>query len=448
MKCNNCGFESETNFCPMCGAEMKTCPTPQASAPFTQNISTQVHQDNHYIPNRQSGWQNTQANQYQPQPNQQSIQNIPTAQNQPQIMQNPQTSVNMQFATPPVIQPVKQKNKATTGIVVAVILGAIILAGTIIISYARISEHFKEESPNTFFELEPDLTNYHTGDVAKTFYGNITLKSMEEVEIVGDSVMYDGVLNDNYYNDYDLDTQYVITFTIENTSDKALTVTADDFSVSYSDEYGTKDCQKITENETQYPQAITLKSGERKDFSVYCYVPAKAYSLVTRYRYSDEANNKKYTTVFLDSIDYKSTEMYSSSITHPQNLPFGQISVWNIVEKESTDNSSKVYDFTFSIINNSTDTIEISSNDFAINGRRSDLTFNNYHHTKLTTDEIIKIEPNQIGEITISTSIWDDCDLIYIYYKLNNHITNPDTPVGNTNYNVYWTTEKPQKSLY
>ena len=98
MKCSNCGFESETNFFPMCGTNMKKQTVPNNHKP---------------------------------------------------IVQTPQLGSNMQEVTPPAFKPEK---KISAGAVVAVILGVIILAGVVINSYSCISNKFPKKE-----ELKKDI---------------------------------------------------------------------------------------------------------------------------------------------------------------------------------------------------------------------------------------------------------------------------------------------------
>ncbi len=439
MKCHNCGFESETNFCPMCGA--KSGSQPQPSAPFTQNIpNTQAqnkNQNNSYVQNCQPAQPTIQSNPYvQPsQPVHQNIQNNTYTQNQPNL---PITN-SMQPATPPAIHPQKTSGKATGGIVAAAILGAVILLGTIIFSYSCVSDIFMQEKENTQFDFERDFINHNTSDIAETSYGSISLKSIEDVFVVNP----EDVSKEESYNTNaaDFAFQYKITFSIENTSKEAVTVSADDFSVSYDSHNSDTECPKITKSENPLAQSVTINSGEKKDFSIYHYASSEAFQLNAEYRYTDEDKNKKYLIKFSDYIEYQKVEVGVGNLTvHPMELPLCSITLTDAVQTDVKGDSAKIYSFTFNVRNNTAENIEISSNDFAIYAYKDyfdSIKKSNKHICTVSNDETIDIKANHTDVITVSFEIPNDCSTLFVYYKLNNHITNSDKAVGDKNYSIY-----------
>ena len=439
MKCHNCGFESETNFCPRCGAKLES--QPQPSVPFTQNIpNTQTqnkNQNNPYVQNYQQAQPNIQTNPYA-QPSQPVHQNIPNntyTQNQPNLP----TTNNMQPATPTAIHPKKTSGKATGGIVAAAILGAVILLGTIIFSYSCVSDVFMQEKENTPFEFERDFINHNTSDIVQTSYGSITLKSIEDVLFVAKP---EDVPKEESYNTNaaDFEYQYKITFSIENTSEKAITVSADDFSVSYDSQNSDTECPKITKSENPLAQSVTLNSGEKKDFSIYHYASSEAFRLNAEYRYADEDKNKKYLIKFSDYIEYRKTEVGVGNLTvHPMELPLCSLTLTDAVQTD-VKGDAKIYSFTFYVRNDTAENIEISSNDFAIYAYKdyfASINKSNKHICTVSKDETIDIKANNTDLITVSFEIPNDCSTLFVYYKLNNHITNPDKAVGDKNYSIY-----------
>ena len=438
MKCHNCGFESEHNYCPMCGAEIQNQPvaqnSPQASVPFAQPQNPYTQSVN----NTQPAQQNIQPNPYM-NPTQAVSQNVQN----PPYMHTPQgvpMSNNMQSAVPTAMQQNNKTSKKTSGVIIASILGGVILIGTIIFSFSCVSEHFFQEEKNTAFVFEPDFTDYHTGDVVKTSYGNITLKSMEEVHVTEQPDISDEDYTISYIEQK---YQYKLTFIIKNTSENTITVSSDDFSVSYDSQISNNNCAEITDIKDTYPQYAKIKAGETKEFSIYRYVSTNAYNLNTEYRYSDDDKNIKYLFQFSDCIEYKASATSSADFTYSQYLPFGRIALSDAVQTNTKGNSTKTYAFTFKIDNNSSKDIKVSTNDFAINAYKDYYDLSDKYICPISNDEIFEIKANQSEEITISCDIPNDRHMLYTYYKLNNHITNPDEAVSDTNYNIYSSIELP-----
>ena len=465
MKCQNCGFESETNFCPMCGAQITMQPSASAqygdyntnpqsnpysqSAPqYQQNIPNNPYSQN--IPPYQAKPYNNAAPENTPfvQPNSQN-----SSPSQPDLQYaNPYSAPftnNSQTTTPnnpvnfqPAPQPLKKKNKATGGIVIACIICAVVLTGTVIYSFSCIAGNIEETEKKMSFDYQPDYTDYHTGDEASTSYGSIALKSMEKGEFYtesDDSVIY---YNESYLSE-NFSQQYKITFLVTNDTDKDITVNSEDFSVSYTYNNSTSLCTEISDNDHKYPNEITVKSGESKEFSIFYYVADEAFNLITSYNSYDEDENCRYSYNFLDNIEYMLCDDTVSVTDFPQYTSFGGIALKNVdentadIKEKGNFKNCKFYDITFEINNETSREITVSSIDLGIFGNGEKGTKTNASDIYFEQAKIHTIPAYSSADITFTYAVPKGNDII-AYYKVNNHITNPEEAVNDTNYNIYW----------
>lgn len=144
MKCPNCGFDCEGNFCTMCGTSLKS-QSPQTEnkqnpyinienkQPLNNSASAVQNQNNTNYANtaQQNNYQNVQA---QPQTN---FSYIP--QQRPNGFVNVPVQGQNGVAPIPTQSPVPKKNSGRTGkIVAACILGGVILAGVVIVIVSAI----------------------------------------------------------------------------------------------------------------------------------------------------------------------------------------------------------------------------------------------------------------------------------------------------------------------
>lgn len=313
MKCPNCGFEVEGKFCTMCGTPM---PTENTQSPPLKNDDNNAfnQQSANYVPFQQEHGSNFQVGTQQPQ----------------NILTNKFPQAQGKFT--PITQqaPTKPKSKKTKKIVLSSVVGAIILAGFAIMIFSAIVNSFDTPIESSE-QASYNPINHQKGEIAETLFGNITLTDIQTGYFSSSSDM-DIYLDSIYANG---DYKYMFKFSIENTSNKEMSVSYNDFYVSTTNGVSNEHFTNIEINGN--PSNITLKPQSTADFIIYRYPDTKIDDACIKITYSYTFDGKKGSVNFIKNSPNIYANMFQTTKTD-----FGTFTVKN-VSKPSTEDIIKEY---------------------------------------------------------------------------------------------------------
>lgn len=480
MKCKNCGFESEGNFCTMCGAHLEPEQTkdgfPQNSAEKTSpDINLNQQTDNPYSANFGQQISNPQINTQQntsfaqrinnPQPmnfNQQannpqpmgSGQNISGAQANPQF-QNP-------FQAAPVNRPVpappKKRGKAAE-ITISCILAAVILAGGAIMTISAVINNQPKGSVSGDYIF--DSNNYRIGQTANTEFGKVTLKSISpEVSDLTNDITNDIIsdkFSSSYSSSYYYNSTYVLEFTFENTTDRDFVVSDYDFNVSANSDTSNYDCSNYAVSGN--PTSISIEPNGKKDFKFYVRTPSSYESLSFSINYNYTMPNGNFGTISF----FKPSSHIEAYLFDDVTTDFGTVKITDIkiadvksvCEKLSKDTETMLsaedykdvsfYDFTVEVNNSGItgESITFSLFDASSIYYNYDGTLDHQEVAPIayyTSDEehgekynyylsrdAYEIKPNSTGKINVIVAIPNsdnsDTILLGLYFNFTNFVS-------------------------
>lgn len=311
MKCPNCGFESEGNFCSLCGKELKSVntqstPPPKPNSTFVnQPSNTQANQGNNTFVNQPNNTQPNQGNSntFVNQPtNTQPNQSNSTFINQPNFTPNNQTRFTQQPPNtfPSLYSPAeieKEKRTRLGKFIFMLIIGAIILAGIVIIFMSAVANSDQNPfQPTTKTTIDNyDSVQHEVGETAETPFGNVTLTSVETGNYSTDIITDQDYSTDDLFDE--VSKEYKFTFDIVNDTDEDLNVNYNNFNVAVK---GSNLNYSFTNFEVEgNPSSITVKPNSNGQFVIYRYAANQTEDtpiiITYNYTYSD---NQKGTVLF------------------------------------------------------------------------------------------------------------------------------------------------------
>ena len=328
MKCKNCGFEFVGKFCNMCGAPAEPQPTENAQAqnPYIVNtnrsqataqptavpqngaISIPPKQDNFAntpVPSQQGDTNNTAippqqdnfANAAVP-PQQGNFYNTPIPPQQGGFV-NPQ--MGNVYAKMPTQNAPKNKSGKAGKIVLACIIGAIILAGIVIVIISSIANSM--DSPKTdvinISDYNYDYNNYHINENAETFFGNIMLTGYEFDTSIDTNEVYG---------------KYTLTFKIENSSDNEQKVSFSDFNVTANSDINNNTFTNI--NDGNSPSSITINPHSTETFKIFRYSENYEDLLPIKITYKYSTADGKYgSIIFIKGGESSQADLFGEAKT-------------------------------------------------------------------------------------------------------------------------------------
>ena len=278
MKCPNCGFEANENFCQMCGTKMieevqpPTPATTESTRPINEEYSSPFNETNL---NNEPMYDNPYAQQNHPEPN--PYEHPYNQAPQPPYPVPPQPIPPQGYPTPqpygamPAPQMPKKKNNVAL-IVIICIVSAIIVIGAAIGIYSALSynkniiEGIVDDYDNDYYNdssyatIEDDEI-HKLGEYAEFDDFKVTLKSVDKSD------------SQNKNSDT-IRTEFTVE--IENTSDKTITfyyAYADPVAI-YGDEYDYTSSEWLNEDIKYDANGdISIKPGEKFEYSTRYAVP-------------------------------------------------------------------------------------------------------------------------------------------------------------------------------
>lgn len=352
MKCKNCGFEFVGKFCNMCGAPAEPQPTENAQAqnPYIVNtnrsqataqptavpqngaISIPPNQDNFAnapVPSQQGDTNNTAippqqdnfANAAVP-PQQGNFYNTPIPPQQGGFV-NPQ--MGNVYAKMPTQNAPKNKSGKAGKIVLACIIGAIILAGIVIVIISSIANSM--DSPKTdvinISDYNYDYNNYHINENAKTFFGNIMLTGYEFDTSIYTTEVYG---------------KYTLTFKIENSSDNEQKVSFSDFNVTANSDINNNTFTNINDGNSQ--SSITINPHSTETFKIFRYSENYEDLLPIKITYKYSTADGKYGSI----IFIKGGESSQADLFGEAKTDFGYAKITKITKPSESEIRKHFYE--------------------------------------------------------------------------------------------------------
>lgn len=321
MKCPNCGFDCEGNFCTMCGTSLKS-QSPQTEnkqnpyinienkQPLNNSASAVQNQNNTNYVNtaQQNNYQNVQAQQqtnfsYIPQQRPNGFVNIPV---------QGQNGV----APIPTQSPVPKNNSGRTGkIVAACILGGVILAGMVIVIVSAIVNSLDLQLSEPTDVDKIDSTQYKVGEKAETLFGGITMTDIQTGSFSLESMT----------SSYDAPKEYKFDFYVENTTDDDFTISFDDFNVTVKDSSTNYSFTNISVDGN--PDKLTIKPHTSDTFTIYRCDSNRKEDGSLKINYNYECGDSKGKVVFTKNCD----KIYSS-LFEEADTDFGTVKVTDVTK--------------------------------------------------------------------------------------------------------------------
>ena len=332
MKCPNCGFDCEGNFCTMCGTSLKS-QSPQTEnkqnpyinienkKPLNNSASAVQNQNNTNYANtaQQNNFQNVQAQPQQSnfsgtQPQQQTnFSYIP--QQRPNGFVNVPVQGQNGVAPIPTQSPVPKKNSGRTGkIVAACILGGVILAGVVIVIVSAIVNSLDLQLSEPTDVDKIDSTQYKVGEKAETLFGGITMTDIQTGSFSLESMT----------SSYDVPKEYKFDFYVENTTDDDFTISFDDFNVTVKDSSMNYSFTNVSVDGN--PDKLTIKPHTSDTFTIYRCDSNRKEDGSLKINYNYECGDSKGKVVFTKNCD----KIYSS-LFEEADTDFGTVKVLSLI---------------------------------------------------------------------------------------------------------------------
>lgn len=333
MKCPNCGFDCEGNFCTMCGASLKS-QSPQTEnkqnpyinienkQPLNNSASAVQNQNNTNYANtaQQNNYQNVQAQPQQSnfsgtQPQQQTnFSYIP--QQRPNGFVNVPVQGQNGGAPIPTQSPVPKKNSGRTGkIVAACILGGVILAGAVIVIVSAIVNSLDLQLSEPTDVDKIDSTQYKLGEKAETLFGGITMTDIQTGSFSSEAMT----------SSYDAPEEYKFDFYVENTTDDDFTISFDDFNVTVKDSSMNYSFTNVSVDGN--PDKLTIKPHTSDTFTIYRCDSNRKEDGSLKINYNYECGDSKGKVVFTKNCD----KIYSS-LFEEADTDFGTVKVTDVTK--------------------------------------------------------------------------------------------------------------------
>lgn len=269
MQCSNCGFETDTSFCPMCGKKIETL--------TESSVPTYTSTQNHYNPYAASS---PLPYTYPPQQN---------------------TAPQPEFTpVPPAPQPsAPRKGGKAAAIIIGSIVGAIIIAGAVVMSFSALNGKSVDDALSNSINLlssyypddyiVTDEAEYGLNQSVVTRFGTISLASVEKAD-------YN---NAEDYNEFDI---YKVTFDVKNTLEEQLYVSTYDFWAcdEESEEY-IEEAYELLDKTDYY-----IDKGKSAEVCLFYAVPKDVTSVNIEYNYYNyDIDLYDYYYTFSVDVDHK-----------------------------------------------------------------------------------------------------------------------------------------------
>ena len=321
MKCPNCGFDCDGNFCTMCGTSLKS-QSPQTEnkqnpyinienkQPLNNSASAVQNQNNtnYFNTAQQNNYQNVQAQQ------QTNFSYIP--QQRPNGFVNVPVQGQNGVAPIPTQSPVPKKNSGRTGkIVAACILGGVILAGVVIVIVSAIVNSLDLQLSEPTDVDKNDSTQYKVGEKAETLFGGITMTDIQTGSFSLESMT----------SSYDAPKEYKFDFYVENTTDDDFTISFDDFNVTVKDSSMNYSFTNISVDGN--PDKLTIKPHTSDTFTIYRCDSNRKEDGSLKINYNYECGDSKGKVVFTKNCD----KIYSS-LFEEADTDFGTVKITDVTK--------------------------------------------------------------------------------------------------------------------